>query len=215
MFLSVNEEVQRLDTLSMQATLMTLFIQDIAEEGKGRITYGTSASNACAWRDVSCVDGIVTEYGVWYEDIGNYNLHVLPPSIRRVCIVHCAQRYELNLRRFPRCITTINLNANEIFGPIDLEALPANLEELKLHNNRISGTISMWNLPESLQELNLRNNAIDQKVLRIPEVYHDLRITLQGMEIERVLLVDTNGVERDYPRRVLVMKGNAESALRE
>ena len=205
MFLSVHEEVQHLDTLSMQETLMMLFIQDIAEDGKGHITYGTPASNVCAWRGVSCADGIVTEYRVWYENFGNYNLHVLPPSTRCIYIVHCAQRYELNLRRFPRCIAIINLYRNEIFGPIDLEALPVNLEELKLHNNRISGTISLWNLPKSLVKLNLRDNPIQQSVLRIPKVHRDIQISLDGTDIEEILLVDANGVESETGQRIFVL----------
>ena len=100
-----------------------------------------------------------------FANIGRIAYECLPPSLEKLIISRCEQRYVLQTRFLPRSLIELNMSWNKIYGTVDMQSVPRNLEVFDVSWNRITGPISLQDLPPTLKTVNLPRNKIVQRVV--------------------------------------------------
>ena len=162
-----------------ESALMNIFYSHITAEGLEEYSRNDISRAYCEWKGLICTGGKVIKVFYEHKDHGNYDIHSLPPSVKRINIQNCLQRYRLHTRSFPRALCVCYLCNNELFGHLDLQALPVNLVNLNLWGNQLNGPIDLTNLPRRLKRLHLQRNSIRQAVIlfdRLPASIISIRL---------------------------------------
>ena len=151
---------------TMQNALMRLFFADITNAGRAELADGVDPKNYLNYAGVDTSVGVVDGIDYYRQDIGNLNIHFLPPTTRNVRVSQCQQHYQLHTRMLPKRLLVLSVYQNELFGTIDLSHLPPKFERLFAFKNAICGPIDLTFLPSTVLVINLRFNRINQKVVR-------------------------------------------------
>ena len=133
---------------------------------------------------VTCRDGLITHLIINNQSMGKIRYAWAPPTVEVLKIEFCSQRFVLNPKLLPPRAHAISFHYNNIFGTLDLGALPDMLETFGAADNKIVGPISLTELPPRLRSLNLRDNLIVQDVVQVANVPSLCRIVrLAGNQI--------------------------------
>ncbi|KNH05627.1 hypothetical protein XU18_3398 [Perkinsela sp. CCAP 1560/4] len=164
-----------------ETALMDRFYSQISEAGMAYFSsYGRSI-DFCYRQGVECTFRSVIKITITDKHYGNFDIHVLPPTVTHVSIRYCEQHYEIHTRALPRMLRHCRLNNNQLFGCVDLQVLPENIVILDLSHNQLNGPIDLTRLPQSMAGLWLQENAIRQSVVlydRIPPALTSIILVL-------------------------------------
>ena len=199
----------------MQNILMDRFLDNLTQEpyNKAYIIQGTP--NVCEWIGLACTEGKLT--GIFYDTYAfatNLQLEYAPPDIEDIYIVSCKQRFPVHTRRLPRCLESLNLCDNSIFGTFDFTKLPANIVDVRISSNKIEGPINLEHLPVSLHWLYATNNKIDQHAVHVQKHgLGKLMLNLDGNSIREMCVVRPNGELTRLKMRRANLQADVEGEL--
>ena len=163
----------------LQTILVARFYQLLTPKAVEDLSSKHTLRDYCKWKGITCASGKVTEIYYQGNDYGNFDLCFLPPTLERVMIHHCHQRYAIQTRNLPRALQVCHITHNQLFGSVDLLILPGNLVSLDLSYNQLEGPIDLTNLPRGLERVGLEKNAIRQAIVYYGELHPKIVITLR------------------------------------
>ena len=151
-------------TRKYQQTLMLNVNANISASARRQIIRSNPPRDACdKWDGVLCDAGCVIQIlHKSFHNLGNVSFQYLPSTVRTLDVRLCLQRFQVNTRLLPIDLVHLHLNANAIYGTLNLCTLPPRVTVFDIPFNRIQGPIRLLDLPSGLRILNLASNAIRQ-----------------------------------------------------
>ena len=140
--------------------------QDLYSRSELRKIIRDNANDVCAWRFVTCEDGIVRQFSGFFRDNLHIDLQWAPSTIRDLKIFNTQIGEVLETRQLPRCLLVCVITHAGLRGSPDLGHLPPNIVSINWNNNDFFGTLFIDDLPKSLERLFLARSLIRKVIVR-------------------------------------------------
>ena len=175
---------------------------------------GSTPTDVCKWRSVSCVDDRVQSFAYAYTQPSAHSMDAdwLPPSLECVHLIDIIFVQAIQTSRLPRELLYFYLEDCGYIGhTIDLRSLPSKMHELHIIECVVGGTLDMTLLPQDMKIISLFGCGVSVVKVhneRLPEGLANVFITEEGTSCrilsphkakdvdERVQIVKYRGVFR-------------------
>ena len=121
---------------------------------------GGNVNDACVWRGVTCLAGVVYSFAARCSDQMQLDIDWLPATLNSLDISDIGLNCALKTRALPRMLEHLELHYTNLHGSLTLHTLPSEIQSVHLSNNHFSGTLFVSNLPETLKTVRLGYNDI-------------------------------------------------------
>ncbi|KNH04981.1 hypothetical protein XU18_3855 [Perkinsela sp. CCAP 1560/4] len=149
-----------------QTLLMEMFFRDISLEVLVTFSQDFAETHYCIdWKGITCLEGVVTSLKYNWVNVGNFYINAVPPDVKDLSISTSNQEYSIETHSWGRSLSFVDLSINNLYGTVDLTALPRHLRVLYLYQNKLRGPLDLTNLPTTLHILSLESIEITQPVI--------------------------------------------------